>query len=300
MLGMNQGWKGKGELKRALSADPDLQLDDDFATPALRKAFKELGGHDAKPPPGEQTRRASGCAAGADDCDEEPKAEQPESRDSPSEPPATWLSLHLEQDFLIYSSKDPVCARSNVPGSVEAPGYACFRGGSQFGYTSGQDIAPGPGNRISGGVGRATTRALLGFDRLLGPNFSLGLRFGFAFGGSPTSPRHGKFQPLHAELRVNYWLGNEPFRSSAVRPFVSLSGGFAEVDGRVAVEYFDGLGNLRQLDAWRKTGKGFAGLGVGAMIPIGRTGLLPEIRAFQLFGQSGTGFDLSLGYAYGF
>src|SRR6478735_3036154 len=45
IAGLKQSAKGKTELKHALHANPDLQLDEDFATPELRKIFKELGGH---------------------------------------------------------------------------------------------------------------------------------------------------------------------------------------------------------------------------------------------------------------
>jgi hypothetical protein len=73
------------------------------------------------------------------------------------------------------------------------------------------------------------------------------------------------------------------------------------VDGKVAVEYFDPSGNKSTLDAWRKTGTGFAGLGLGVMVPFaGNNGIVPELRARQMFGASGTVFDLAIGYARGF
>jgi hypothetical protein len=54
---MKQNGKAKTELKQALKADPDLQLNEDFATPALRKLFKELGGHEPKAEVEENARR---------------------------------------------------------------------------------------------------------------------------------------------------------------------------------------------------------------------------------------------------
>ncbi len=69
----------------------------------------------------------------------------------------------------------------------------------------------------------------------------------------------------------------------------------------MTVEYYAMAGgNKGTLDAWHKTGKGFAGLGLGMMIPIGSSGIIPEARLMQLFGTSATAFDFSLGYAYGF
>src|SRR6185369_249165 len=48
LAGMMQNGKAKTELKHALKADPDLQLNEDFATPAQCKLIKELGGHEQK------------------------------------------------------------------------------------------------------------------------------------------------------------------------------------------------------------------------------------------------------------
>ena len=125
------------------------------------------------------------------------------------------------------------------------------------------------------------------------------MRLGYAFGGRPAGA--DKFFPFHAELRANYWFGSAPFESSSVRPYLSLSGGLTEVDGKVPVEYYDDTGTKRTLDAWRKTGKGFAALGFGVMVPFaGDNGIVPELRAMQLFGASGTVFDVSIGYARGF
>jgi hypothetical protein len=302
MAGMNQGAKGKAELQRALQANPDLELDADLSTPELRKAFKALGGHEPKPAEEaekeapKREKAEADCERGSEGCAKPTK----EQESAPGKFPKNWISVHFEQDLLLYSGHDNVCARANVAGTVEAPGYACYQGGSQFGYAAGQEIQAGSGNHVAGGVGRATERVLLGFDRLLGSNVSLGLRLGFAFFGGPTRRPNVKFLPIHAELRANYWFGSHPFESSTVRPYVSLSAGLAEVDGHVLVEYYDTQGKKGSLDAWRKTGNGFAGLGFGMMIPIGNSGIVPEVRALELFGNSGTGFDVALGYAYGF
>ena len=298
MAGMKQSGKGKAELKQALRANPDLELDDDFVTPELRKAFKELGGHDPKAAAVEEAdepkKAKDDCESGSETClEEEPaKAEAPPSKGSKS-----WLSVHFQQDLLLYSSQDPVCG-SNDAGNRPAANYSCFQNGSSFGDNTGENIAAGPGNQVSGGVGRATARVLIGFDRLLSSNLSLGLRLGYAFGGRPAG--ESKFFPFHAELRANYWFGSAPFESSGLRPYLTLSGGLAEVDGKVPVEYYD-ANTKKTLDAWRKTGKPFAGLGFGIMVPFaGGNAIVPELRAMQMFGASGTVFAGSIGYARGF
>jgi len=303
IAGLKRNGKGKAELKKALEANPDLPLDNDFATPEVRKAFKAAGGkeHPVEEEPEEAPsshKKDDDCEPGSEGCDKEPKKEEAEPS-APSKFSKNWLSVHFDQDFLVYSAKDNVCA-SNAAGRAEVDQFACFQGGRQFGYAPGQDIALGAGNHVSGGVGRGTSRVLIGFDRLLGSNVSLGLRLGYAFGGGPTTIAGAKFLPFHAELRANYWFGTDPFESSSVRPYVSLSGGLAEVDGRVVVEYYNAAGAKNTLDAWRKTGKGFAGLGFGVMIPIGGTGLIPEVRAKAMLGSVAPAFDLALGYAVGF
>ncbi|MEI9940063.1 MAG: hypothetical protein WDO69_22815 [Pseudomonadota bacterium] len=300
IAGMKQGAKGKAELKQALHANPDLELDDDFATPELRKAFKELGGHDSKAAVDEKSdptkKQEDNCEAGNESCLEEEPAKGSEHGSGKGS--KNWISFHFEQDFLLYSAQDQVCG-SNAAGSHAAANYSCFQNGAPFGDSPGEDIAAGPGNHVSGGLGRATSRLLIGFDRLLTANLSLGLRLGYAFGGRPAG--ESKFWPLHAEIRGDYWFGAAPFESSRLRPYLSLSGGLAEVDGKVSVEYYDPSGKKGTLDAWRKTGKGFAGLGFGVMVPFaGDNGIVPELRARQMFGASGTVFDLSIGYARGF
>jgi hypothetical protein len=318
--GMNQVAKGKAELKLALAANPDLQLDNELATPELKKAFKAAGGHEPK--------SAADDKDDADDKEEKPEKpekadakEAEESEGSPSEPaPASsgsaerhknWVSIHFEQDFLVYSATNDVCATTPAgfatpPQFAEAPQYSCFQSGSQYGYTPGQSILAGTGNHVAGGVGLSTSRILLGFDRLLGDNFTVGGRLGFAIGGSPATNAGAKFLPLHLEVRGNYWFGTDPFAGSGVRPYVGLSAGLAELDGHVSVEYYQdqaGKDNNAKgtLDAWRKTGKAFAGLGFGLMIPVsGSSGIVPEVRVMEMLGATSLAFDASLGYAFGF
>ncbi len=293
IAGLKQSAKGKSELKQALKANPDLQLDEDFATPELRKLFKELGGHEAQRASEEKPKaKDEDCEQGADGCEE--AADEKAAEHDSSKGAKNWLSLHFEQDLLLYSAQDHVCGSASGPG---AENYSCFQNGAPFNGS----IAPGPGNHVSGGLGRATARLLIGFDRLLSSNLSLGLRLGYAFGGRPAGA--DKFFPFHAELRAAYWFGSAPFESSGLRPYLTLAGGLAEVDGKVSVEYYDGADPTKKgtLDAWRKTGKGFAALGFGVMVPFaGDNAIVPELRAMQLFGASGTVFDVSIGYARGF
>jgi hypothetical protein len=291
IAGTKQVPKGKSELKLALAADPDLQLDKDLTTPELRKAFLAAGGHINEDKPAEEE-------PASDDSDKKEEAPAPEAEaaEAPSKGQRNWLSVHFEQDFLVYPARDNVCA-SNQSGVGEAPQYACFKDGSRFGYAMGEDIQPGPGNHVASGVGVATSRVLLGFDRLVSSNVSVGARAGFAFRGGPG----GTFMPFHGELRANYWFGSDPFESAGLRPYLSLSAGIAEIEGNVMVQYYTPTGDKASLAAWRATGKGFAGLGLGTMIPFaGSSGIVPEMRVMEMLGASALALDVALGYAYGF
>ncbi len=181
IAGLKQPAQGKAELKRALQANPQQQLDNDFATPEVRKAFTAAGGKE-KPGEGEAEvanaaakKQNEDCVPGSEGCELEESA----APSAASKFPKNWLSLHFEQDFLLFSSQNNVCA-SNAAGRGEAPGYACFQRGSQFGYASGQDIAPGAGNHVAGGVRRghlADPRRLRSPARLEPePGLALGFR----------------------------------------------------------------------------------------------------------------------------
>jgi hypothetical protein len=295
IAGLKQNAKGKAEFKHALQANPDLELDDDYATVETRKVYAELGGRGAKPAADEKSNQSKKgdphCESGSDGCFEAALESGGASAADNDKGAKNWLSLHFQQDLLLFTAQDQVCPpNATGPG---APNYSCFGG------SAGQDIAPGPGNSVSGGLGRATSRLLLGFDRLLSANLSLGLRLGYAFGGRP--PSADKFWPFHLELRGNYWFGKAPFERSGLRPYLSLAGGLAEVDSKVVVEYYNPAGTKGTFDAWRKTGKGFAALGFGVLVPFaGDNGIVPELRVMQMFGASGTVFDVSIGYARGF
>jgi hypothetical protein len=279
--------KGKQELRAAVAADAEVELPRDFATPELEKAFAAAGGvkKEARP---------------------EPEPEEPEAEPAP--PPAepapeasddgaahNWLSLALQQDFLAYGATPGVCS-----GAAQ---YQCFLQGQSYGGP----IYSGAGNELKGGFGLATKRVLLGYERLVGENVTVGAKLGFAFGGSPkaTTGSGSAFLPIHAEVRGSYWFGSAPFAADGFRPYAGVAAGLAEVDGRVTVEYFQDQagyadGAKGKLDAWRKTGNGFIGLHLGGAYAFSKTQQLQlELRVLQMLGASATGGALSIGYALG-
>lgn len=205
-----------------------------------------------------------------------------------------WLTLAVQQDLLFLSSNQATCAGGNE--------YVCFTNGDQ--YYAGIPYEKS-GDELAGGLRVATTRILLGYDRALG-SFSVGARIGVAFGGGPRADEGRAFLPLHAEARVAYWFGHDPFGRAGLRPYLVLSGGIAQVDAKVPVLAYetrqDYVDDKRlSLDAWKKTGTAFLGGGAGLLVAITpRTGPLAELKFTEMLGRSSPSLNLALGYAVGF
>jgi hypothetical protein len=217
-----------------------------------------------------------------------------------------WLSAGLQQDFLTFSGATGVC------GPKQPDVLSCFRAGDTFRQGTADNTA-GNGGAISGGLRPATTRLLIGYDRILFPNFSAGIRLGYAIGGGPKEPSGSAFVPFHAELRGMYWFGGiEPGK---LRPYAMASGGLAQVDSSVTTEIVDrcpgatadgvpcttGQIAKSRVTVWKKTGTTFAALGGGALYPLNdHSGISAELKMEILFPSSGTGVGLQAGYIRGF
>jgi len=166
---------------------------------------------------------------------------------------------------------------------------------------------------VTGGVGIATTRVLLGYDRIVGDNIGLGIRVGYAFNGGPQKrafdlkfpddpPTTGaKFLAIHAEGRVSYWLGSNPMARAGFRPYLVLAGGMTQVDAKVVVKVYTNQSpkDPISLAAWKKAGTTFVGFGGGVMYPVGPGGITAEVKLQQMIGSSATGLGVTLGYSLG-
>jgi hypothetical protein len=165
----------------------------------------------------------------------------------------------------------------------------------------------GSGNQLQGGVGFGTKRLLVGYERLLGDNLTVGGKLGFAFGGSPksTKPEASAFLPFHAELRGSYWFGAKPFASDGLRGYAGVAAGLGEIDGHVSVEYYEdangyNAGAKGKLDAWRQSGKTFVGAHAGLAYAFSKEQqLFLELRLLQLLGPAALGGAINVGYAFG-
>jgi len=125
-------------------------------------------------------------------------------------------------------------------------------------------------------------------------------------GGGPKAPTGNPFFPVHAELRVTYHFGSDPFHRPGFRPYVHLSGGLAQIDGDVPVPAFADQAAYKRnsrlnLTAWKKSGTAFLGLGGGLMYAITpKSGPFLDVRVLEMLGVSGTAISPLVGYAIGF
>ncbi len=299
ITGQHKSGPGKKELEKALTADPAVELDPNLESPELRRAFDEV-----KAKLGVAEPAAEAEAEPAPELAEEEPEQKPAPAAAPSEPSAAkknFISLSVEQDFMLFGSSAAVCPTVDASGAVTAdPAYRCFIGDQ---YYDGEVYALS-GNQIQGGIGIATTRVLLGYDRLVGDNILLGARLGYVFGSSPTAPDSGDFVPFHAEAKGSYYFGAKPFEASSLRPYAALGLGFAQIAARVDVQIYENeagyIADQRfKIDAWRKAGNVFAAGGLGLELPIASSAIRVEGRFMQFFGTSASALALSAAYAFG-
>jgi hypothetical protein len=175
---------------------------------------------------------------------------------------SNWVSLSLEQDFGLVSASGACSVHAQ-----ENEGYACYRAdGAQ--YTGTPVLTNEP---LGAGIG--PTRLVLGFERLLYYDTSVGLRAGWALAGAGPTPRGGtEFFPLSVSVRATHWFGEDPFARSGLRPFAFLTAGYAMFDVKTsahvredpaAVAYQGGNDLEQTVDLWKRAGDGFVGAGGG-------------------------------------
>jgi hypothetical protein len=283
--------------------EQDVNLDDDAEDDSAPEKKPPPDQADADDAPDEAPREKSRVPVDAAD-DRTTSSEKPRiADDDASADPAVWLSLGLMQDVAFISGNDVCSEKSQVSG-----GFTCVRSsGSQY---HGTPLA-GSGGKL-GGVSLAASRVTLASNVRLSDKFSAGVRLGYAFLGQGPKPDGGKdFLSLSAEAEGAYWLSSHAYSTRVVGTFVELSAGLAEVDGKSKVTVRENtmvpppvsqLDNpaTQPLSAYKKAGAGFAGVGAGLFVPVGRrAGLIVDLRVIQLFPSSGTGLSLGLAGAFG-
>lgn len=209
-----------------------------------------------------------------------------------------WLSLNLGQDISFVGSQSDVCG---TPTQMPASQYSCIDQDGFLYKGVPEPGGPGKGNAIKGGPHFSTTRIVAGLDYLIAENVTLGARVGYVFGTAPGR----SLSHFHGEARVAFWFGKDPFGHDRVRPYLVVAGGLAEIDDKLSVPILEtdlskGVYPSQTLTAWRHTGGAFAGVGGGALIPLGTGhGILAELRLQALFPDFGLALAPSVGYALG-
>jgi hypothetical protein len=153
-----------------------------------------------------------------------------------------WISLTFVPDFAMISGSD-VCGYADAydggaPDQANEPTFVCVRNpdGENKSQYLGQPT-PGQGNNVNFGFGVATMRLMLGYEGVIIKGLSAGLRLGWAFNG--TNEEFASFIPFHAEGRLRYTFGAEPFSGQVVRPWLFIAGGLAQVDVPVEVDVLE-------------------------------------------------------------
>jgi hypothetical protein len=211
-----------------------------------------------------------------------------------------WLSLGVQADLLLMPGADDTC-RGNTH-------YTCFRSddGSYF-----ADIpAAGRDDKMLAGLAPSPMlRVLVGYDRAVLPNLTIGGRLGYAvLGGGPQRPANGtkpagaSFMPVHVEARLAYWFGKNVLARRGLRFYFVVAGGMMEIDASNPIDVYATATSQTQIaiDAWTKTGLGFGALGPGMMYAVTpNSGFLLEVKAIGLFPTTGIAFAAQLGYTIG-
>jgi hypothetical protein len=295
IVGLNRVEPGKDEFMAALVADPTVAISQDMNTPEVEAAFLEIKrGLSGEPQP------AAAPAATADTVELKADTDAEGGSATAWRDAANWVSIGIQQDFMAHLATKYVC-NSN-------PNYACYDGvNAKQDFSDGTKYPQMTGNEIrSMTIRSATTRVLVGYERLLSNNFSAGLKLGMVIAGKPIRlPTDPAFLAFHGEARFSYYPGSSPFATNnPLRPYVFASVGFAEFDSKVSVDVQYPVGGVTQnarVVAWRRTGKVFAGAGVGAMYALGkRHGPFLEGRLIETFGKSATVMAVQAGYSVGF
>lgn len=228
------------------------------------------------------------------------------------------ITFSLTPDVSFFSGEG-VC----TPATQESDHYVCLReDGSRYGGMPTPNIA----NNVNLGFSLSTLRAVLGYERVVLDNLTVGLRAGAAIAG-PSHERVSFFR-LSFEGRAAFYIGKKPFeQTTGVRPFVFVSGGAAQVNSEVDVQVLEdgtacGAANpfdpsspctvkpldrdaperrLQTLSAYKQAGLGFAGIGGGvSYMVMPRIAFNVSLRASLTFPVVTAVFSPDAGITVGF
>jgi hypothetical protein len=297
--GMRHTEEGKDEFATALTADPSVCIPESLVTRAIADAFldvkramlAESGGGGRNVPTSPPTKT--------------PETREPAARSTPFEAKETssssgyravanGFSIGIQQDFLIHSATENVCNNGSR--------YVCYDADNNVqNFTSSRPLG---GNEISSsGVRTASLRILVGYERLLSNHFSLGLKLGgLVSGAAPQRPGDPKLFLYHGEARLSVYPGQDPFGPTRhVRPYLFVTGGIGEIDGKISVQVIHSTGQSVQYSAWKRTGKFFGGGGLGLVFPFRAShGPFVEAKFLRMTEKPSFALGAMLGYQVGF
>ncbi len=219
----------RDEFVEALALDPRSKPSADMLSTEVSFAY-------------EQARKQVGLTPGADAkaAGKPASPERVEKDEAPSTPPPpppepdpalkNWVSLSFSPDLAFVSGSNVCTAQSQ-----SFDHYVCLRPDVTR-YLGTPTL--NNGDKINAGIAIATMRFMLGYERLVHPNVTVGVRAGFAFDGAPSGVG-ASFLPVHLEGRLGLWPGHDPFAGAGVHPYFMLSGGMAQVDARFSAQVLE-------------------------------------------------------------
>lgn len=238
------------------------------------------------------------------------------------EKPNKWMvGLNVGWDLWLSPARKNVCGGTNPTSGV----FSCYNEGKST-INVGSDPATTNrlpmanenwGGNIKTTLVPATFRALLSVDRILSPHVTVGGRVGMAFNGGPakmtfvqqgdtyTPTQKSNFLPVHVEARGTYWF--KSLEELGLHPYIAVSGGVAEVDGKITVKAYANNPATnrptieRKLDVWRKLGVAFGSVSSGGLYQFSKHhGVQLNVNAMVFFPSSGFVLEPSLGYLFAF
>jgi len=302
--GMRHVEEGKDEFATAITADSTVAIPEALNTRAVNKAFLDvkhsMSSEGATPEvPVAATTKTNSRTKPRAKASEEPFDEQANAEASTNwRAVANWFSFGVQQDFMVHSATQYACNSGSR--------YSCFDAANvPQDYTQQQTMVVANGNEISAsGLRLASTRLLVGYDRLLSKNFAIGVKAGAVVSGVAmrlaSDPK--PFFRFHAEARLTLYPGSDPFSPHRhVRPYLFLSGGAAESDSKIPVQVVFTSGQSAQIAAWKRSGRGFVGGGLGMMFPVSQgSGPFVEARFQRMLEMPALVGAAMLGWAVGF
>lgn len=205
---------------------------------------------------------------------------------TPAKGKKIWFGADVEADVLYIGQASDIC-NDNA--------WACVsKDGKDVGVSpsdTGVELRQTFGGKTSGGPALGTFRAFLSLDYFVGTNIALGIRAGYAFNGNNSSV--SKFQPIHAEGRVTYFLGKSPLTEpKGLRPYVMAAGGLAEFDA--AVPDIVAIVSQRSITSADDPAGCTAAYGAADETAINQSCRITGVKAYRLAGKGfaaiGTGF----------